>query len=154
MSRADKVEIPHDIIFCKSLSWAARGVLAYAISKSEPITEEFIRAYESGVRTASGARKVGRDLAKSLINEIVEAGFGSYAPGGAIYLKERISQDLRQKVFERDGYRCVECGSSKRLSADHIIPEVSGGPTTLENLQAMCRPCNSEKGASMPGRLK
>ncbi len=142
-----KSKIPHEVVFCGQLSWAARGVIAMAIAKGEKITEQFIRAQSSGVRTESGGRPVGRDLAKSLINEIVDAGFGEYAPGGAIYLKVRISPELRQAVFDRDGNRCVECGSNKRLSADHVIPESKGGPTKLHNLQTLCRPCNSEKGA-------
>ena len=61
--------------------------------------------------------------------------------------KKVISATLRTKVFERDAYRCVSCGSHIDLCCDHIIPESKGGPTTLENLQAMCRPCNTKKGA-------
>ena len=61
--------------------------------------------------------------------------------------KEKISGALRKLVFERDGYRCVTCGDWHDLSADHIVPESKGGPTTFENLQTMCRSCNSRKGA-------
>ncbi len=43
-------------------------------------------------------------------------------------------------------YRCVSCGGFKDLTCDHIHPESKGGPTTLDNLQTMCRPCNSKKG--------
>jgi 5-methylcytosine-specific restriction endonuclease McrA len=39
----------------------------------------------------------------------------------------------------------VKCGSQWELSADHIHPESKGGPTTIENLQALCRKCNSRK---------
>lgn len=31
---------------------------------------------------------------------------------------------------------------------DHIIPWSKGGPTTLENLQLLCGPCDVAKGAS------
>ena len=60
--------------------------------------------------------------------------------------KKSISQKLRVKVFERDRYRCLGCGTWKSLSIDHIIPESSGGPTVFENLQTLCRSCNSRKG--------
>ncbi|WP_353367653.1 HNH endonuclease [Acidovorax sp. FG27] len=66
------------------------------------------------------------------------------APKG--YTKGVIPAALRTSVFERDAYRCVTCGGHKDLCCDHIHPESKGGPTTLENLQTMCRPCNSKKG--------
>lgn len=56
-----------------------------------------------------------------------------------------IPKALRQAVFKRDSYTCQHCGSQDRLCADHIIAEVRGGPTTLENLQTLCRTCNSRK---------
>lgn len=54
---------------------------------------------------------------------------------------------IRRTVFERDGYACVTCGATDRLSLDHIIAYSRGGEDTLENLQTMCTPCNSRKGA-------
>lgn len=61
--------------------------------------------------------------------------------------KQRIPRDLAKRVFERDAYRCVVCGSWVDLTCDHITPESKGGPTTEENLQTMCRTCNCRKGA-------
>ena len=63
------------------------------------------------------------------------------------YVKKKISQTLRMKVFERDGFKCVICNVQTNLSLDHIKPEVLGGEATLENLQTMCKSCNSRKGA-------
>lgn len=60
--------------------------------------------------------------------------------------KKRIPYRLRKEVYERDAYRCVSCGSWHDLSIDHIIPESKGGETVSENLQTMCRFCNSRKG--------
>lgn len=61
--------------------------------------------------------------------------------------KKKISASLAKAVLERDAYRCVTCGSHIDLTCDHVIPESKGGPTTLDNLQAMCRSCNCRKGA-------
>lgn len=61
--------------------------------------------------------------------------------------KAKINGTLRRQVFERDAYRCVSCGGYQDLCIDHIVPESKGGPTVFENLQAMCRSCNSKKGA-------
>lgn len=64
-----------------------------------------------------------------------------------LYKKKKIGQTLRMKVYERDGFACVTCGVQTNLTLDHIKPEVLGGESTLENLQTMCKSCNSKKGA-------
>lgn len=53
---------------------------------------------------------------------------------------------VSRQVFERDKYRCVACGTWKDLSVDHIIPRSKGGTNDPENLQTLCRTCNSRKG--------
>lgn len=63
----------------------------------------------------------------------------------ALMRKQRIPNNLRKQVFERDGYRCVKCGSHIDLEADHIYPESLGGETVLLNLQTLCKPCNGKK---------
>lgn len=60
--------------------------------------------------------------------------------------RPRISQRLRRQVFERDGWKCRECPSVDNLTVDHIRPHIRGGASTLDNLQTLCRSCNSRKG--------
>jgi len=70
--------------------------------------------------------------------------------GGEIATRrERISADVRRAVFERDGGRCVHCGSSFDIQFDHVIPFSLGGAATAENLQVLCSQCNKRKGASL-----
>lgn len=54
---------------------------------------------------------------------------------------------VRFFVFKRDGYRCVQCGTTEDLTIDHIYPRIRGGGHTEDNLQTLCRSCNSRKGA-------
>lgn len=61
-------------------------------------------------------------------------------------VRSKIPASLRRAVYERDGYACVHCGATEHLSLDHIYPWSLGGLDTLENLQTLCRPCNSRKG--------
>ena len=54
--------------------------------------------------------------------------------------------ELRDRVLERDGRACLCCGVRRFLQMDHIVPYAKGGPTTFENLQTLCKWCNSRKG--------
>jgi len=61
--------------------------------------------------------------------------------------RKAIPRALRQAIYDRDGHLCLHCGTTERLSLDHIIPWSKGGPDTYENLQTLCRSCNSRKHA-------
>lgn len=67
-------------------------------------------------------------------------------PPSNVSYRKKISNGLRMRVLERDGFKCKKCGAQKSLTLDHIIPYVQGGPSTEENLQTLCRPCNGSKG--------
>jgi len=47
-------------------------------------------------------------------------------------------------LFEKWSY-CLCCGSTERLEIDHIVPLDWGGSNDVENLQVLCKPCNSSK---------
>lgn len=54
--------------------------------------------------------------------------------------------DLIYALAVRYGYRCLRCGTTRRLGLDHIHPVSKGGKTEIDNLQLLCEPCNTEKG--------
>lgn len=43
------------------------------------------------------------------------------------------------------GGRCVMCGSEKNITRDHIIPLAAGGSDSIDNIQPLCRSCNTRK---------
>jgi len=72
----------------------------------------------------------------------------AYKQTESIVVKRKaISEKLRNKIFGRDGNKCVKCGSQTNLQVDHIIPFVAGGMTIKSNLQTLCRKCNISKGS-------
>lgn len=58
----------------------------------------------------------------------------------SLYDDERLKLTLPQA--------CCYCGSSERLSLDHLIPRIRGGSDVSDNLVSACRSCNSSKGGS------
>lgn len=44
------------------------------------------------------------------------------------------------------GNRCLCCGATGKLSADHVIPLSRGGTNDIGNIQPLCQSCNSSKG--------
>ncbi len=56
----------------------------------------------------------------------------------------------RREVLRRDHHRCQYCGTSKRLTLDHVIPRSRGGQHTWDNVVAACERCNSRKGSCTP----
>ena len=87
--------------------------------------------------------------------------------------KYHISKSAKQHVFERDDWTCQKCRAKSepgdptrlyrrplgavvfypdpenRLTIDHIIPRILGGPNAQTNLQALCKRCNDEKGGAL-----
>ena len=43
--------------------------------------------------------------------------------------------------------KCLRCGKKNKLTPDHVIPVSKGGTSNIENIQPLCGPCNSSKGA-------
>jgi len=56
-----------------------------------------------------------------------------------------IPQDVKNAVWNRDGGRCVECGSKDNIEFDHIVPFSKRGSNTWRNLQLLCESCNRKK---------
>jgi hypothetical protein len=59
-----------------------------------------------------------------------------------------INPRKKQKIFERDKFKCCNCGISgdlKALEVDHILPICNGGSNDYSNLQTLCYKCNIDK---------
>lgn len=56
-------------------------------------------------------------------------------------------EEVRKKIFKKCKHKCVRCDSVSDLTIDHIISVKNNGDNTLDNLQILCRSCNSKKGS-------
>ena len=62
--------------------------------------------------------------------------------------KNKFSANEWDVVRKRNNYKCVICGKIEpeiKLTVDHIIPVSRGGKNNIENIQPLCRRCNSIK---------
>lgn len=65
----------------------------------------------------------------------------SIAGNGSKWIRPR----RRQRIYERDGWACVWCGATGRLSLDHCRPYGRGGTNASSNLITACLSCNSAR---------
>ena len=56
--------------------------------------------------------------------------------------RTRLNKPNRSRIYKRDGYECVYCGSKKNLTLDHVIPKSRGGSNEWTNLVTSCFRCN------------
>ncbi len=49
-------------------------------------------------------------------------------------------------LAQTNGEHCANCGETKDLVLDHVIPIAKGGRSRLGNLQLLCATCNRIKG--------
>lgn len=50
-----------------------------------------------------------------------------------------------KEVLAAYGKKCLCCGTAKDITVDHIIPVSEDGSDTQDNVQPLCRSCNSSK---------
>lgn len=64
-----------------------------------------------------------------------------------VHNRHPVDPDIKRKTFERDGYKCVCCGTGEELYLSilvfhHKIPVFCGGPDTVDNGLTLCANCH------------
>lgn len=107
--------------------------------------EEILKNEKDQIRQELLEKERKRKLQREVLRELIEEGAISNQVTDQDGNREPIPQDVMDKVWNRDGGKCVKCGSQKNLEFDHLIPVSKGGATTYRNLQLLCKECNVEK---------
>jgi 5-methylcytosine-specific restriction endonuclease McrA len=55
-----------------------------------------------------------------------------------------ISKKVKDRVWERDGGRCIICGSYQAMPNSHFIRRSQGGLGIEENIVTMCMDCHRQ----------
>jgi hypothetical protein len=65
-----------------------------------------------------------------------------------VFLRSAEWRIARQHVFKVCGRRCCNCGASRDLNIDHVLPRGTRHDLALDitNLQVLCGRCNKAKG--------
>ena len=56
-----------------------------------------------------------------------------------------VTPEIRKFILKRDKNKCITCKTKDNLTIDHVISISKGGLTNYNNLQVLCRSCNSKK---------
>lgn len=59
-----------------------------------------------------------------------------------LVLKHEDYGQLKNRVLNRDGWKCQCCGSRKDLHVHHLVRRSQLGPDALENLMTLCSGCH------------
>jgi hypothetical protein len=121
--------------------------------------EDVCEAIARRTGATTGDRRLLRTHIPLLIAEgfltSVGAGWLKLRGAGRSYVKLQKrhtgwSTKAYKAVHKRDGSACRYCGSSSRLTIDHVHPRKQGGSDDAANLAVACRSCNSKKGGRTP----
>ncbi len=115
------------------------------IELQKAIEDEKLNNKKEQIRLELLQKDRKRKLQKEVLKTLIDNGEIFNEFNNEEIRREPIPQDVMDKVWNRDGGKCVQCGSQEHLEFDHIIPFSKGGATTYRNLQILCKKCNIEK---------
>jgi hypothetical protein len=138
IARASDEDSFNDAVSAHSEAWP-EWAQAYRLRHGEISDEDLTRLEERSMQERGIHSAFGANFER----------FELQGPPPTSPRREAISARVRREVWNRDGGRCVDCGSREHLEYDHIIPVSRGGANTARNIELRCEPCNRKKGAQI-----
>ena len=147
----DGIPVPHSLVdMIKQAPHATSKVYCYIIGaqlNKKPVMSLRTLSHDAhlSIGTVAKARRWLIENSFLPMEIIPKSGNSKETINHAV--RSRIPTVLRWTIFERDDFRCRYCGSRSDLTVDHIVAVLRGGKAASDNLQTLCRSCNSKKGA-------
>ncbi len=110
-----------------------RAIILLVTGKAEPL--DFDNSHTFIIRSPSTIMRVPQQI-RLTVNHVERSW--------------RVPAVNRREILRRDKHTCQYCGSTKRLTIDHIIPRSKGGNNSWDNVVTACEHCNSHKGDRTP----
>ncbi|CAI8186437.1 MAG: Uncharacterised protein [Glaciecola sp. HTCC2999] len=133
-----------------------QAVEQFKEGKREPAKIKVYRKIRAGIWVDMGFYNLidgfkEHDGNRYVFKFLLKPNFDNFKPEESDYIdmehNRYIPGDVMQKVFERDGGKCVMCGETDNLHYDHKIPFSKGGSSKDEkNIQILCARHNLSKG--------
>lgn len=126
-------------------NWPASDSLTYSIQE---VAEFALVDHDTAANTIRSLESNGSIWAvrQEMIQDEIRDGEEIAKKKESSYQKRVISKKLKAIILQKDNYACVICKRTEDLCVDHVIPEIEGGSDEIDNLQTLCRSCNSKKG--------
>lgn len=136
--------------FCNVIDWTLSTFVDYRPEMKKVNWGALYNTYRYG---KFDSKEIASRVSKLMQDEDVTKRSGIYTyilTGEEKHLSIRAfsEQDKRQKYEAQNGI-CPACHRAfeyDKMAGDHVIPWSKGGKTSLNNLQLLCKPCNSAKG--------
>jgi 5-methylcytosine-specific restriction endonuclease McrA len=84
-----------------------------------------------------------------LRKQVQDCNYKAFSRGCTKDDENHISLKSWKDILERNGNRCTDCGTTENITIDHIHPISRGGKNNKNNIQPLCRKCNSTKSAKI-----
>lgn len=126
------------------------GVLRYQKNHPERAKEQQRVSYKKYSKTERG-----KQIILKVVQKYVRSDKGSISRRNAKARRRnalgRFTLEEWEQKLQQFGNRCANlfCRKLTKLTVDHIIPIILGGPNTIDNIQPLCKSCNSKKGVKV-----
>ena len=132
----------------------------YKSNKNKELHKEKVREWNKNNRERINAQarkyyRLNKSKVKAINNKYrknnMEKARLNRARRRALLKRARGKYTLKEwlEVCKKVNWKCVICKEEKKLTIDHIIPLSKGGTNYINNIQPLCKSCNSRKKDSL-----